>query len=145
MSVTRPLMLTIIGLFLAVLIVSCGPGHMGPMRDRGGDPPDTTRVPTATPGGDTTASFSRDIQPILSENCVSCHGGSGDLWLDSYERALAESSGGPVIVPGQPQESELYLRITGESKPQMPLNASALSDDDIEAIRAWISEGAPNN
>lgn len=145
MSVMRSLMNTMIGLVLVVLIVSCGPGNMGPMMDRGGDPPDTARVPTATPGGDTTVSFSQDIQPILSENCVSCHGGSGDLWLDSYERALAESSGGPVIVPGQPQASELYLRITGESEPRMPLNASQLSDDDIEAIRIWISEGAPNN
>lgn len=145
MGIRRRAATATIALLATLLIVSCGHDDMGPMMGREGNPPDTTLAPTSTPGGDATVSYSEDIQPIFSENCTSCHGGSGGLWLDSYERVLAGSSRGAVVEPGDPGESELYLRVTGESEPRMPLNSSPLSDDDIDAIRTWISEGAPNN
>lgn len=142
-----------------VLVVACAPGRGSPMDDgrdghmgpgmmsggRSGQPPATTPLPTSTPGGSATVSYRQDVQPILSQSCVSCHGGSAGLWLDRYERVLAGSSRGPVVVPGDPEQSELYRRITGQSRPAMPLNGSPLSQHEIDVIRTWISDGAPNN
>jgi mono/diheme cytochrome c family protein len=129
-----------------------GMGHgmdhdMGPgmMQGQGGEPPAVTAVPTATPGGSATVSYRRDIQPIFDRNCVNCHGGSAGLWLDRYERIMAGSNRGAVIMPGNASQSELYRRITGQSQPRMPLGGSTLSQGDIDAIRTWIEEGAPNN
>ncbi len=119
-----------------------GPGMMG---GPSGPPPPVTPAPTATPGGSATVSYSRDVQPIFDRNCVVCHGGSAGLWLDSYERVMAGSERGPVVVPGDPEASELYRRITGASQPSMPLGQPPLPPQEIETIRRWIAEGAPKN
>jgi mono/diheme cytochrome c family protein len=108
-------------------------------------PPEIPSIPTATPGGQATASYRRDVQPIFERVCVPCHGGSADLWLDGYERVLNGGSGGPVIVPGNAAASELYRRISGQSQPAMPLGGVSLSPEEIKIIRTWIAEGAPNN
>jgi mono/diheme cytochrome c family protein len=118
-----------------------GPGMMG----RSAPPLAVTPAPTATPGGTATVSYRRDIQPIFDRNCVSCHGGQAGLYLDSYDRLMAGSARGPVVVPGDPQASELVRRITGQSQPAMPLGRAPLSAAEIEAIVTWIAEGAPNN
>jgi hypothetical protein len=58
---------------------------------------------------------------------------------------MAGSDRGPVIAPPDPDGSELYRRITGQKQPQMSLNGQPLSQRQIDAIRTWILEGAPNN
>jgi len=118
-----------------------GPGMMGPSAP----PPAVTPAPTATPGGAATVSYRRDIQPIFNRNCVSCHGGQAGLYLDSYDHVMAGSARGRVVVPGDPQTSELVRRIRGLSQPAMPMGGAPLPASDIEAIVTWIAEGAPNN
>jgi hypothetical protein len=66
--------------------------------------------------------FNRDVWPILSDKCFSCHGPDekhrrAKLRLDVEKDALASG----VIVPGKPGESELIARITtADEKDRMP-------------------------
>ena len=63
-------------------------------------------------------SFNWDIRPVLSENCLACHGNDAavreaNLQLDNPASVFDESRrGGPVVVPGNPGASELMRRIT---------------------------------
>ncbi len=100
-----------------------------------------TPVPPLSSG----LSYRRDIQPIFDRACVRCHGGAAGLWLDRYERVMAGSARGPVIIPGNPEASALYRRITGRDQPAMPLGGPPLSPSEIERIRQWILAGAPGD
>ena len=88
--------------------------------------------------------YNRDVRPILSENCFECHGPDAakrkaDLRLD------AGALGQAVVVPGQPEASELFQRIThADPEERMPPvdSSRALTSSDIETLRAWISQGA---
>jgi hypothetical protein len=88
-----------------------------------------------------------DIHPILSENCVSCHGPkkqTGGLRLDSLEGALAGGSNyGPAIVPGRAAESPLVVFSAHlEPEMEMPPEKPRLSDEAIAVLRTWIDQGA---
>ena len=91
--------------------------------------------------------FSRDILPILSESCLSCHGQDeshrkGELRLDLRETALQKS----VVLPGNPEESELIKRIvSSDSEEVMPppkSHKAKLSELQVETLKRWIREGA---
>jgi hypothetical protein len=96
--------------------------------------------------------FTRDIKPILSDRCYTCHGPDAqsrqaDLRLDLRDEALAalSSSGGKIIVAGKPHRSELFLRISAtDTDLKMPPQDSnlSLSPAEIEIIKQWISQGA---
>ena len=64
---------------------------------------------------DAKVDFVKDIQPILQESCVKCHGPEkqkGDLRLDSKDAAFKGGKDGAVITAGQADKSDLYRRIT---------------------------------
>lgn len=96
-------------------------------------------------------SFNDHVQPILADNCYSCHGidpGSrkAELRLDRFEHAIAKrKDGGPAIVPGKPDESPLIQRIeTKDEKKIMPPPEAhkTLKPEQIATLRRWIAEGA---
>ena len=67
------------------------------------------------------------------------------LRLDIPEGALEDRGryGGPVIVPGNANESLLFHRITEEdARARMPRGRAALSREDVETVRRWIDQGA---
>ena len=90
--------------------------------------------------------FAREIQPLLQERCFSCHGAKkqeAGLRLDLRRRAYLGGDGGPAIVPGSSETSELILRITTEDETQrMPPDDEPLSPEEIALLRRWINQKA---
>ena len=96
--------------------------------------------------------FTRDVRPILAQNCLLCHGPDAkvrkaDLRLDTPEGALAALEGGRrAVVPGKPDQSELIKRITTSDKDDvMPPSKTGktLTPAQVETLRSWIAQGAP--
>jgi ankyrin repeat protein len=90
--------------------------------------------------------FARDVQPILRQHCVSCHGASSHqagLRLDRRSDAMRGGTNTPgVIHPGDGRSSVLYIKINStQFGPQMP-PTGPLRPDQIDVIRRWIDEGA---
>jgi len=88
--------------------------------------------------------FNRDIRPILSEYCFTCHGPDtakrkAGLRLDT------EEGGKTVLVAGKPEESELFVRLTTHDKvkhmPPVSLGKTP-TPAQIERIKRWIEQGA---
>jgi uncharacterized membrane protein len=92
--------------------------------------------------------YADHIHPIWDANCVACHGESkvnGGLRLDSYNLLMNGGRDGPVIVPGHPEKSNLFTRITlpPEHKNFMPAEGKPpLKPAEIALIKAWILQGA---
>ena len=95
--------------------------------------------------------FTREIRPILSDNCFSCHGPDenqrkGKLRLDLPEELLkAGKSGKHAVIPGKPEESELIRRlVTKDLDDLMPPEKSnkKLNQSQIDLLQRWIKEGA---
>ncbi len=95
--------------------------------------------------------FQRDVRPILSDNCFSCHGPDEStrqarLRLDTQDGAFSERLNGNAIVAGNPDASLLYQRITqDDNRLRMPppaLSNKTLSDDQVDVLKRWIEEGA---
>jgi hypothetical protein len=88
--------------------------------------------------------FAGEIYPLLRRACLDCHGKDkqkGQLRLDE-RRFAVETSG--VVVPGNPEESELVRRVSlppGDDE-FMPANGKPLSPAEIERLRAWVLQGA---
>ena len=91
--------------------------------------------------------FSRDVRPILNQNCMQCHGGvrqkNGVSFLFREEALGTGKSGKRTIVPGKPDESELMARVTSsDPESRMPYHAAPLSAGQIDILRRWIKQGA---
>jgi len=95
--------------------------------------------------------YQRDVRPILVEHCTVCHGvdqesRQSDLRLDLRDEVLrGGESGLAAIVPGKPEDSELWKRITAiDSDLLMPPanHNKPLGREQIETIRQWIADGA---
>src|SRR2546421_2245022 len=91
--------------------------------------------------------FAKQIQPILRQNCVKCHGPEkqkGKLRLDSKEAAMKGGKDGVVLVAGDADKSELYRRITLPKGHDdiMPNEGDPLSKEQTDLIRDWINQGA---
>jgi mono/diheme cytochrome c family protein len=98
-------------------------------------------------------SFKEDVFPIFKGRCIDCHqpGGPGydqsGLDLSTYEGVMKGTKFGPIIVPGEPDTSNLIWLLDWRASPElrMPHGKKKLSTCDRDAIRHWIREGAKDN
>jgi hypothetical protein len=106
--------------------------------------------PVATSSAAEQVDFDRDIRPILSNTCFTCHGPDAnkratDLRFDVESSLFAERDE-PVIVRGQPAASALIQRIvSGDPDIKMPPpdQKQQLSAEQIELLKRWVAQGAP--
>ena len=82
--------------------------------------------------------FNRDIRPILSDKCFTCHGPDA---ANRKTKMRLDIESGLTVPP-----SEILRRISSENKtvrmPPAYLGREKLSDKEISLIREWIAEGA---
>ena len=117
--------------FLLTLVVSARP---------------SARAQAGAPGA-APVSFNRDIRPILSNNCFTCHGPDEKqretkFHLDTREGMFLEQG---VVVPGDAARSLLVKKITEpnpEDRMPPPDSGHALTDRQIALLKQWIDEGA---
>ena len=108
------------------------------------------RQPASGAASERVVDFAREVRPILSDNCFSCHGPDEatrqrGLRLDVHEGLFEDRGrlGGPVVVAGNAADSRLYQRlVTESSRLRMPRGGDALTDEQIETLRLWIDQGA---
>jgi hypothetical protein len=95
--------------------------------------------------------FARDVLPILSTHCFTCHGPDAKtlkagLRLDVFETATKKlKSGNRAVVPGKVKESELLARIFAEDGDErMPPKSAKkmLTAAEKTLLKRWIEEGA---
>ncbi len=111
-----------------------------------------TPPPAAAPAPPPPLSFNQDIEPILSENCFTCHGPDpgprkAGLRLDRAEFALSPHGKSPAaILPGDPDHSPLVTRVEArdEKKIMPPPEAHrTLTGEQVAVLRRWVAQGAP--
>lgn len=127
-----------------------------PIEDPGVVEEDVAITDAGEPSGN-CSSFETTIQPIFTNNgCTTtyCHGGSTNpdlrpgMSLASIISAESMYGGGLLLVlPDDPDNSFLLEKVESSSPShgnQMPLGGSPLSQEDLDALRHWITIGAPN-
>ena len=105
---------------------------------------------TAVAAAPAKLDFTRDIRPILSDKCFTCHGPDqqkrmAGLRLDTKDGAFAARPGGAAITPGDSAKSKIFERIVHEKKALRMPPASVgepLTEKQIAMIRQWIDSGA---
>ena len=88
--------------------------------------------------------------PVLSDNCFQCHGfdekaRQAELRLDTPESALVKHDDITPIVPGHPEQCELWRRITTDDESEMmppPDSRKSLTARQKDSLKQWIAEGA---
>jgi hypothetical protein len=94
--------------------------------------------------------FSKQIRPILSENCFFCHGPDdkkreADLRLDDEAAAKKSNDGVIAVVPGDPEKSALIQRIVSKDPDEVmppPKQHKTISPAQVALLKEWIMQGA---
>jgi WD40 repeat protein len=84
----------------------------------------------------------------MQRTCQGCHQPAvkqGDLDLTTFERLMTGGLHGKTVVAGEPAQSYLIAKLTGDAKPQMPLGLDPLPVAQIELVRRWVAEGAKDD
>lgn len=107
----------------------------------------TANAESTTPDG--AVSYSREILPILQQNCVACHRAKqaeGGLSLETVKALLVGGDSGVLWESTDPAASLLYTRLTDDNDPMPPdentVGAKRLTENQLTRIRHWIAQGA---
>jgi len=94
--------------------------------------------------------FSKQIRPILSENCFFCHGPDekkreAGLRLDDETSSKKSNEGVIAVVPGNPEKSALIERIVSKDPDEVmppPKQHKTISPAQVALLKEWIKQGA---
>ncbi|MFO0011363.1 MAG: c-type cytochrome domain-containing protein [Planctomycetota bacterium] len=92
------------------------------------------------------STWEKEVVPLLTRYCVGCHGAQepeAELQMHTFSALRRGGVSGAVVVPGKPDESLLWRRITGIDEPKMPPEDSPQpNDEERKILEAWIVAGA---
>jgi hypothetical protein len=98
--------------------------------------------PSRSPASD--ALWKAHVEPLLKDKCLECHNPTkpkSGLDLSSLQTMLRGGERGPAVVPGKPNESNLYKFLRTEADPHMPPGSrKPLGDEEVALIGKWIQE-----
>jgi hypothetical protein len=117
------------------------------------DPKPAPPIATVTPKTETppkkeefkAVSFKTDVLPILRRHCLDCHGGGkgkpkGDIDLTTLAKIMKSPSPGKILVPGKPDQSDIYTSITERDMPDG--GKPKPSKEEQLVLKNWILSGA---
>ena len=87
--------------------------------------------------------FAAVFDNIIIDKCLECHspGGKSEKFpLTSWKEIL--DSPLELVIPGNPEESGLYIAVTRTDEKRMPSKGAPLSSEELKAIYDWIKDGA---
>lgn len=92
-------------------------------------------------------SLSTDLTPMFTKNCAlsGCHNSGGQKPDLTADKAYASLINGNYVNLGTPENSEIYLWLTGKRAAAMPLGAANNPSNINQYVLAWIKQGAKNN
>lgn len=78
-----------------------------------------------------------DLQSALTDTCGGCHGEGAMIGLNvtTYDTLMAGSENGPVVQPGDPDNSSIV-------EVQSDAHYGNLDEDQLTLLIQWIAEGA---
>lgn len=80
-----------------------------------------------------------DVQKVLEDGCIGCHGGSQSPRLLTYADLTAASS----QYPGQTVAQRSLARMTAATNAMPPAPAVSPTSSEIAAFKAWVDGGSP--
>ena len=91
-------------------------------------------------------SYFPDIWPVIQRRCQKCHQPSVKQGnLDHYEGFRTRGKSGPAFVPGDPDNSLVFVLIAGKRYPRMPLGQPPLGEDQILLFSQWIQHAGQDD
>ena len=88
--------------------------------------------------------FETKIRPVLAQHCFKCHSSElqiAGLNLSTAAGLLKGGESGPVVIPGEPENSRLVAVVSYQEKLKMPPTGK-LPDEQIADLRSWVKMGA---
>ena len=88
-----------------------------------------------------------EVRGLFAHKCYQCHSENkqkGELILENKTGVFKGGKSGLAVVPGKPEESEIYKRIIlpANDKKVMPTKGKLLTQDEVALVKLWIKEGA---
>ena len=103
--------------------------------------------------GQKEISFKAEVQPIIAQYCLECHGDGGKgtqasgLLMTSHDSLMKGTRFGSIIKPGDSLSSVLIMLVEGRANPaiKMPHSKEPLPKEKIMVLKKWVEQGAKNN
>jgi len=90
------------------------------------------------------ALWSAHVEPLLKQHCTECHNpakAKSALDLTSLQAMLKGGDRGASVIPGRPDESNLYKFLSAEADPHMPPGSrKKLTEEESGLIKTWIEK-----